>query len=107
NGELEKVSKSLGVTWIDLHPLLADGQGNLKAEYTYDGVHLLFEGYKVWAAFLQERGYLPAQAFTWDSTPKTTVYTARVQFYKESPKSKEDIVFLGDNMTFWGEWSSF
>lgn len=107
NGELEKVSKSLGVTWIDLHPLLADGQGNLKAEYTYDGVHLLFEGYKVWAAFLQERGYLPAQAFTWDSTSKTTVYTARVQFYKESPKSKEDIVFLGDNMTFWGEWSSF
>ncbi len=107
NRELEKVSKSLGVTWIDLHPLLADGQGNLKAEYTYDGVHLLFEGYKLWAAMLQDKGYLPTQQLIWGSTPKTTVYDARIQFYKESPKSKEDIVFVGDNLTFWAEWSSF
>ena len=32
---------------MDVYDLLADGEGNLKEEYSYDGLHLSDEGYKV------------------------------------------------------------
>ena len=42
-----------GVTYIDLYPELTDGQGNLIAVYTYDGLHLTVAGYQKIIALLK------------------------------------------------------
>lgn len=48
NKELERVAKENGNTFIDLHSLFADKDGELKGEWTVDGVHITGEGYKAW-----------------------------------------------------------
>lgn len=47
NRRLEALSEKYGVTYLDFTGILADGQGNLKEEYTYDGLHLSAAGYEV------------------------------------------------------------
>jgi lysophospholipase L1-like esterase len=47
---------------------------------------------------------LYAQA-VWDSTVRPAVYGARVEQFKSFEHSKKDIIFLGNSITFWGEWS--
>lgn len=37
-----------GMTYVDLHPLFADESGMLRAEYSYDGLHLTELGYQAW-----------------------------------------------------------
>lgn len=44
--------KELGATWIDVTPLFADEEGNLKKDFTNDGLHLLGPGYLAWRDFL-------------------------------------------------------
>ena len=34
--------------YIDLYDQLTDSTGHLNVNYTYDGIHLSFEGYKIW-----------------------------------------------------------
>ena len=46
------------VTIVDLYPVFLDANNHLKAELTKDGLHLIPEGYKVWADFLNSTGYL-------------------------------------------------
>ena len=46
NARLRTLASS-GVAFVDLWPLLAVG-GDLKAEFTFDGVHLNGEGYRQW-----------------------------------------------------------
>lgn len=36
-----------GITYIDVHDLLTDGEGKFSSEYTYDGLHPNVEGYEV------------------------------------------------------------
>lgn len=48
NKELKKLAKKYKVTWVDLTPVLADENGELKAEYTNDGYHLMGKGYIAW-----------------------------------------------------------
>lgn len=48
NKALEQVAKRQGVTWIDLYPLMVDGEGRLKREFTNDGLHLMGPAYAVW-----------------------------------------------------------
>ena len=40
--------EALGATWIDLYPHFADENGNLRADLTNDGLHLLGPGYLIW-----------------------------------------------------------
>lgn len=57
NSEIKKlVAKN--VTVIDLYPVFLDKDNHLRAELTKDGLHLIPEGYKVWADFLNQTGYL-------------------------------------------------
>ena len=51
---LEKVAARQGVTWINLYPLMVDGDGKLKREYTNDGLHLMGEAYVVWRDMLKK-----------------------------------------------------
>ncbi|WP_242264285.1 SGNH/GDSL hydrolase family protein [Bacillus cereus group sp. BfR-BA-01422] len=48
NKELERVAKENGSTFINLHSLFIDKDGELKGEWTVDGVHITGEGYKTW-----------------------------------------------------------
>ena len=48
NALLEQVARRHGVTWINLYPLFADGQGHLRADLTNDGLHLMGKGYLIW-----------------------------------------------------------
>ncbi|MDE5629896.1 MAG: sialate O-acetylesterase [Muribaculaceae bacterium] len=48
NALLEPMAARKGIQWINLYPLFADEEGNLKAELTNDGLHLLGPGYLIW-----------------------------------------------------------
>lgn len=53
NNIIKKESKNLNNTvYLDLHPVLSDSNGNLKEEYTPDGLHLTAKGYVEVTAFL-------------------------------------------------------
>jgi lysophospholipase L1-like esterase len=45
-------------TYVDIFQLFADGDGRLKGEYTYEGLHLKPPAYDIWVAYLRKMGYL-------------------------------------------------
>ena len=53
NEAYRRLADSAGLTYIDLWPALADGRGELRAEYTLDKLHLVGRGYQVWADLLR------------------------------------------------------
>lgn len=52
NARLRNLAKKNGAKWINLFPALADENGELKAEYTNDGFHLMGKGYMAWREVL-------------------------------------------------------
>lgn len=48
NEHLKAIAKDEGATYLDLYPLFADNEGNLKRELSSDGLHLNTQGYTVW-----------------------------------------------------------
>ncbi len=52
NQKLKAIAQKEGVVYLDLYPLFADADGNLKTELTTDGLHLSGEGYLVWRSAL-------------------------------------------------------
>lgn len=48
NALLEPAVKERGVTWVNLHPHFCDENGNLRTDFTNDGLHLLAPGYLKW-----------------------------------------------------------
>jgi lysophospholipase L1-like esterase len=53
NQQLQDISNKQGVKYLDLHLLFSDKEGNLRQEFTTDGLHLSPEGYLVWRSALQ------------------------------------------------------
>ncbi|KAF3887397.1 MULTISPECIES: SGNH/GDSL hydrolase family protein [Nostocales] len=53
NQQLEHLAKKEGVRYLDLYPLFANSQGNLRPELSTDGLHLSQEGYLVWSSAIQ------------------------------------------------------
>lgn len=53
NEQLQSISTKKGVKYLDLYPLFTNKQGNLRREFTTDGLHLSPEGYMVWRSALQ------------------------------------------------------
>ena len=47
NSKYKALAEKYGAAYIDLTDILADRDGNLKAECTYDGLHLSAKGYEV------------------------------------------------------------
>ncbi|MGN6494278.1 MAG: GDSL-type esterase/lipase family protein [Agriterribacter sp.] len=41
----------------------------------------------------------------WDSTYRPDIYYPRVHLFRTLPAGKKDIVFIGDSITFWGDWT--
>jgi lysophospholipase L1-like esterase len=48
NSALEKLVQRPGVGAIDLRSKMSDGEGNLRADLSIDGIHLNTEGYRIW-----------------------------------------------------------
>lgn len=48
NARLQPMAERRGITWINLHSAFCDSQGNLRADLTNDGLHLLAPGYLIW-----------------------------------------------------------
>jgi len=53
NSDLENYAKENSIEYINLNAILCP-EGFLKAEYTYDGLHLNAEGYKIWASLFKK-----------------------------------------------------
>ncbi len=53
NQQLQKTATKVGVKYLDLYPLFTNQQGNLRSEFTTDGLHLNPTGYVVWRTALQ------------------------------------------------------
>ncbi len=49
NRELEAVAEKHGVKFLNIHPLFCDEKGEMKPEYSDDGVHPNRAGYEAWA----------------------------------------------------------
>lgn len=53
NQELEKIAGQQNVDYLNLYPLFSKKQGNLRREFSTDGLHLNPQGYTVWRTALQ------------------------------------------------------
>lgn len=58
NQALEKLAVEFGATYINIHDSFLDSEGRLDSKYTYEGLHLNCEGYKLWAKILKDGKYL-------------------------------------------------
>lgn len=58
NGELIKLAAEYGYRFVNLHEVMADARGELKAEYTMDGIHLNTDAYLAWVEYLKKKNYL-------------------------------------------------
>ncbi len=56
NNLLEAGTERYGYFYLDLYSVLADAQGYMNEAYSYDGVHLVADGYFKWATKLLEGG---------------------------------------------------
>jgi lysophospholipase L1-like esterase len=54
NGELVKLASAKKVTWVNLAPLFKDDSGQMKAEFSEDGLHLNGKGYLIWYSQIKQ-----------------------------------------------------
>ncbi len=62
NRELRTIAAQKGAMYLDLHAQVMDGNGQLQARLTTDGLHLSPPGYEVWQWGLRQAEVLVAQA---------------------------------------------
>lgn len=55
NKRLQKLAKEFGYDYIDLHSKMTDDNGELKKDFTNDGLHLKPDAYKVWKAEINRK----------------------------------------------------
>jgi lysophospholipase L1-like esterase len=53
NQQLQAIALQEKVRYLDLYPLFATKEGNLRPDFTTDGLHLSRQGYLVWSSALQ------------------------------------------------------
>jgi len=53
NDGLKRICAAYSIPCINIHDAFLDDQKKLNKAYTYDGLHLNAEGYKLWAAILK------------------------------------------------------
>lgn len=58
NERMKLVADKYNCTYIDLHPVFEDANGQLKRELTTDGLHLKQAAYILWANYLKKGKYL-------------------------------------------------
>lgn len=58
NELLKQLAAKNKLMYINLHEVMADANGELKKEYTKDGIHLKTEAYLAWVNYLKAKKYL-------------------------------------------------
>ncbi len=53
NEQLQAIASKEGIKYLDLQPLFANSQGNIRSNFSTDGLHLSQQGYLVWRSALQ------------------------------------------------------
>lgn len=53
NQQLQNIATKEGIKYLNLYPLFANNQGNLRSDFSTDGLHLSSQGYLVWRSALQ------------------------------------------------------
>ncbi|KOP25905.1 G-D-S-L family lipolytic protein [Hapalosiphon sp. MRB220] len=53
NQQLKIMATKAGVKYLNLYPLFVNNQGNLRPEFSTDGLHLNSQGYLVWSSALK------------------------------------------------------
>lgn len=53
NAEIKTICEKHGITYVDLYSAFVTPDGKLDLKYTNDGLHLLGEGYKLWASIIK------------------------------------------------------
>jgi lysophospholipase L1-like esterase len=48
NDIISRIARRENLAYIDLHPIMKDAKGNLREEFSADGVHLNLKGYLAW-----------------------------------------------------------
>lgn len=56
------------------------------------------------AWIMQDNSPKPSPIAKWDSTSRSEIYRARVELIRNLPHSMKDVIFLGNSISFWGEW---
>jgi len=54
NGRLKELAAEFGYTYIDLFSVMADANNYLPRKCSIDGLHLTYEGYRIWAEAIKE-----------------------------------------------------
>jgi lysophospholipase L1-like esterase len=54
NGKLQELATEFGHTYIDLFSIMADANNHLPRKYSIDGLHLSYEGYRVWVEAIRK-----------------------------------------------------
>ena len=113
NELLRTVCRKAGIPFIDLYPLMGDGEGHMKAGWSFDDLHPKAPGYAAWCNtllpyldqdtadkhFCQYPLQLPdIHENRGDS------YGARLGSLALLPIQAEDMVLIGDEMIHSGEW---
>lgn len=57
NRAIAELADGKEVFYLDMNPVVTDEDGGVISDYTWDGVHLKAEYYKLWADFMREHGY--------------------------------------------------
>ncbi|QSV72641.1 MAG: G-D-S-L family lipolytic protein [Aphanizomenon flos-aquae KM1D3_PB] len=76
NQKLNNLATEKGVKYLNLHPLFTDKQGNLRSDFTTDGLHLSPPGYLVWRTALQM--YTNQQITSQSTKPKNISSKTRI-----------------------------
>ena len=74
NEKLANMALEKGIYFVDVYSALADENGDLKAEYSSDGLHMVAAGYKAWADCLAPRATRPGRTAwpaMWLTVPRT------------------------------------
>lgn len=58
NEEVKQLAALYGLTFVNLHEVMADAKGELRAEYTMDGIHLTTDAYLAWVDYLKKKKFL-------------------------------------------------
>lgn len=54
NRRLRRLAEEFGYDYLDLHPLFLNEDGELKAAFTSDGIHLTEAAYEIWQAEIEK-----------------------------------------------------
>lgn len=54
NARLKEMAAEFGHTYIDLFSVMADANNHLPRKYSIDGLHLSYEGYRVWTEAIRQ-----------------------------------------------------